>query len=147
MAICFPCGPVMATVRLFTCHPQSVTPTPSTTSPPWGAELCFITHAQSALFLLIQPPETHLQDPIFAPFNCLLDPLPRHQLTAEQETSLVLLFLVHLSIQPPVSPLIPESPGAASYHSLLLAAYFQYFLCDIPNPQCCQLLCETHQVV
>ena len=41
-------------------------------------------------FLPIQPPETRLQDPTFALFNCLLDPLPLRRLTAQQETSLVL---------------------------------------------------------
>ena len=127
-------------------HPQSVTPIPMATSPTWGPKLCFITGARCALFLLIQPPEPHLQDPIFAPFNCLLDPLPPRQWTAEQETSLV-LFLVHLSTEPPLLPLIPESRRAVSYHSLLLAACFKSIICHNPYPQCCHLLCETHQVV
>ena len=89
-----------------------MTPTPIHHLPIWGPELCFITGAQCVVFLLIQPLETRLQDPIFAPFNCLLDPRPPHQLT-EPETSLV-LFLVHLFTQSPVLPLIPESPEAVS---------------------------------
>lgn len=96
----------MATVRLFTHHPQLVTSAPPLTSAfrvqSWVSSLVHSVH-----FLLVQPPGTRLPDPIFAPFKGLLDSLPPCQLTAEQETYLVLL-LVHMSTQPRVLPSIPE---------------------------------------
>lgn len=98
----FPCDPVM----LWGCgihHSQSAMPIPICHL----SQVCFTTGTWCALCLLIQHPETHLQDLIFAACNCPLESLPCHQVTAKPETSLV-LFLVHLPTQPMVLLSLPE---------------------------------------
>lgn len=127
-----------------TYHPQSVTPTP-THYLPFGVQSCvlslvYIMQSSDPAFR-DSPSGTHLHS------LCLLDPLLPCQLTAEQETYLVLFSCT--SVHPiPSNTLnfwaVEQFPIIPFFH---LIKCVKSFICDIHYPQCGLLLCETHQVV